>query len=152
MISSDHMPYLGPNIDSAFDNEDSFDQLSYEYMRHRIPLIIIDGSDYNFYDDINLYEIPSTILNLLNIEQPNIMKLFHSNSKYRIRYLDGLAKNLIIYNNSDKVLYTNEQKHSPLYKEFESIYLLHKIIIKDLFIGNQYSLNCIESNCISPNR
>ena len=153
MISGDHMPYLGIDIENRFiNNKNNFDQTSYEYIRHRIPLIIIDGLSNYTSGDIHLYEIPSTILNLLNIEQPNIMKLFNADEKYKIRYLDAWNKNLVIYNNGNKILYTKEQKNLPLYNEIRSIYLGHKTIIEDLLIGNQYLLDCIESNCNLSNK
>lgn len=153
MVTGDHLPYLGTNLEVGFHHKNSikrkrFDHTAFEYLRHRVPLMVINGKYDNVVNrDVNMYEIPGIILDLLHLKKNDLMKLFKVVPEYRIRFLDAWNKNLILLQNGDKVLCTENHDDLPVCHEINPIYLNSRTVINDVLFGEQYSLSCLSQTC-----
>lgn len=143
VIFGDHLPFLGPNYGvytEAWELPDTRDDFTGDQLRMltSTPLIIIDGErgPLNL-GKMPLYRLPSLITSLLGLDQKNAFDSTRNPNDMIIRPVYGMHYAI---DSQSTTACTDASANKPPCIDTQSWLNEVKIVISDLFTGEQFSL------------
>ncbi len=159
LLFGDHLPFLGPNFDGftesglLADNRSKFDA----HMFHTLvatPLIIIDGQKGpQQVGDVPIYQLPQMILEMLDNQQPSLMRMSKAPDNITLRPLPGMY--YVGNKGGRRVCHDGGEQDVDSSKDnacAETAQWVHALITvtRDLFNGHQYSLQTTDHKEYEP--
>lgn len=123
IITGDHLPFLGMNQE-VYKITKTTDLITL----HSTPLIIINKEETENVGNINMYELPNKILELIGVNSHNLTLGFFTLNGLRPLYVDKTTPE-----------YISKNKEINIEKEKQKLQY-YKTIYNDLLFGKQYSI------------
>lgn len=155
ILFGDHLPFLGPNFDGftesglLADNRSKFDAQMFHTLV-ATPLIIIDGQKGPLQvGDIPVYQLPLMILDMLDNQQPSLMRMSKAPDGVTLRPLPGMyfvgdeGERKVCHQGDDQD--ANSGNDSACSATAQWVHALITLT-RDLFNGHQYSLQAPLTN------
>jgi phosphoglycerol transferase MdoB-like AlkP superfamily enzyme len=155
VIFGDHLPFLGPNYaiyTEAWELPENRDQFSGKQleMLTSTPLIVIDGQRGPLpLGKLPLYRLPSLILTLLGLENtPSMFNLSLNPEDSWVRPVYGMHINV---EEHDSHACTDQLEDSDSCAQTSDWLKRTELFIRDIFTGNQFTLDNIGQSAELPN-